>query len=125
MNYAEFVASKVPRALNRGIDNIPSLSSHLFDFQKRCVEFALTVGSAGCFLDTGLGKTLIELEYVEHARNASNGYGLILSPIAVAKQIEREGRKFGYPTKVIRDQSEVIEGSNICNYDRLHLLEPS
>ncbi len=125
IDYDQFIASKVPMASKRGLSVMPALSSHLFPFQKHCVEFLMGVGSGGCFLDTGLGKTLIQLEYAEHARQASNGYALILTPLAVAKQIEREGKKFGYDVRVIRDQSEAREGINICNYDRLHLLEPS
>jgi superfamily II DNA or RNA helicase len=125
MEYEAFLASKVARAVRRGMTNIPPLSSHLFPFQKHCVEFALTLGSAGIFLDTGLGKTVIELEYAEHARQAANGWALILAPLAVAKQIEREAKRFGYDARVIRDQSEAREGINICNYDRLHLLDPN
>lgn len=123
--YQEFLAAKVPRALHRGLSTMPALSSHLFDFQKHCVEFLLACGSGGLFLDTGLGKTLVQLEFAEHARQASNGYALILSPLAVGKQIEREGRKFGYPARLIRDQSEAREGISICNYDRLHLIDPA
>lgn len=104
---------------------MPAISSHLFPFQRHCVEFLLHIGSGGLFLDTGLGKTLVQLEYAEHAREATNGRALILTPLAVAKQIEREGKKFGYKAKVIRDSSEVIEGINICNYDRLHLIDPA
>jgi hypothetical protein len=124
MRYEDFLASKAPRAPCRGLSRTPALSSHLFGFQRHCVEFLLGVGSGGLFLDTGLGKTLVQLEYSEHARQASNGWALILTPLAVAKQIEREARKFGYDARVIRDQSEAREGINICNYDRQHLLEP-
>ena len=124
MSYAEFLETKAPRAQARGLSRVPALSSHLFGFQRHCVEFLLGVGSGGLFLDTGLGKTLVQLEYSEHARQASNGMALILTPLAVAKQIEREARKFGYDARVIRDQSEAREGINICNYDRQHLLEP-
>jgi hypothetical protein len=124
-DYQQFIASKAPIAAKRGMHAIPALSSHLFDFQKHCVEFLLTVGSGGLFLDTGLGKTLVQLEYAEHARHTTNGKALILTPLAVAKQIEREGKRFGYDARVIRDQSEAREGINICNYDRLHLLDPA
>lgn len=125
VDYAQFLESKVPAALPRGLSRTPALSSHLFGFQKHCVEFLLRTGSGGLFLDTGLGKTLVQLEYAEHARQASNGLALILTPLAVAKQIEREGKRFGYDARVIRDQSEAREGINICNYDRLHLLSPA
>lgn len=124
-DYATFLASKAPRAERRGLSRIPALSAHLFPFQRHCVEFLLECGSGGLFLDTGLGKTLVQLEYAEHARQASNGIALILTPLAVAKQIEREGRKFGYAVHLIREQSEAREGINVCNYDRLHLLEPN
>jgi superfamily II DNA or RNA helicase len=124
MEYTKFLESKVARAVKRGLSTTPKLSAHLFPLQKHCVEFALQGGSTGQFLDTGLGKTLIELEFAELARAESNGYALIMAPLAVAKQIEREGLKFGYPTRVIRQQSEAKEGINICNYDRLHLIDP-
>jgi superfamily II DNA or RNA helicase len=123
-DYLAFLGSKAPRAVERGLSAIPPLSSHLFPFQAHCVEFLLRVGSGGLFLDTGLGKTLVQLEYAEHARNASNGKALILCPLAVAHQIAKEGQKFGYPARVIRDQSEAREGINVCNYDRLHLIRP-
>ena len=121
--YRSFLEHKTPVALKRGLSAIPPLSSHLFPFQARCVEFLLGVGSGGLFLDTGLGKTLVQLEYAEHARHVENGMALILTPLAVAKQIEREAHRFGYPARVIRDQSEAREGINICNYDRLHLID--
>lgn len=124
-DYGAFLASKALVAPARGLSAVPTISSHLFPFQRHCVEFLLGVGSGGLFLDTGLGKTLVQLEYAEHARQAANGMALTLAPLAVAKQIEREGRKFGYDCRVIRDQSEAREGINICNYDRLHLIEPS
>lgn len=123
--YADFIAAKTPRALRRGLSRIPAISGHLFPFQRECVEFMLGIGSGGLFLDTGLGKTLVQLEYAEHARQATNGKALILTPLAVARQIRREGDRFGYPVQVIHDQSEAAEGISICNYDRLHLLDTS
>ena len=125
MQYAEFLAQKAQLAPRRGLSTLPRISEHLFPFQRHCVEFLLGVGSGGLFLDTGLGKTLVQLEYAEHARQNTNGWALILTPLAVAKQIEREARKFGYDARVIRDQSEAREGINVCNYDRLHLVDPS
>lgn len=121
--YMDFLARKTPAAAVRGLQAVPALSGHLFPFQRHCVEFMLTVGSGGLFLDTGLGKTLVQLEYAEHAREATNGKALILTPLAVARQIEREGKRFGYPVHVVRDAGEVREGINVCNYDRLHLLD--
>jgi len=125
VSYESFLASKAAAAPLRGLKDVPPLSSHLFPFQRAAVEFNLRAGGAGLFLDTGLGKSVCELEYSEHARNATNGWALLLTPLAVTQQIHREGQRFGYPTRVVRDQSECAEGINIANYDRMHLLDPS
>ena len=123
MTYADFLAKKAIRAKDRGLTVIPKLAGHLFPFQQKCVEFALRAGSAGNFLSTGLGKTACELEWSVHAAEASNGKALILAPLSVGWQIAKEGERWGYNAHVIRDQSEVKEGINICNYDRLDKLD--
>lgn len=123
--YRAFLEGKAAGAPLRGLADVPALSSHLFPFQRAAVEFNLRAGGTGLFLDTGLGKTLCQLEYCEHARHAGNGRALILTPLAVTQQICREGHKFGYPTRVIRCQDDAGEGINIANYDRLHLIDPA
>lgn len=122
--YADFLAAKTLIAQPTGLANVPPIAGHLFDFQRGCVEFGLQAGSWGLFLDTGLGKTRCQLEWAAHAAEASNGKALILTPLAVARQIEREGLDCGYQVRVIRSQDEAGEGINVCNYDRLHLLAP-
>lgn len=122
MDYEEFIRSKVPAAVERGFEPQP-LPSHLFPHQRATLEHNIRCGSAGAFLDTGLGKTVVELEWSRQCAEASNGRALILTPLAVARQIEREGQRFGYPIRVVRDQSEVRQGINVCNYDRLHTLD--
>jgi len=122
--YAEFLAAKALTAPLRGLPDAPPISAHLFPFQAECVRFGLRAGSFGLFLDTGLGKTICELEWGIHAAQATNGRTLILTPLAVARQIEAEGRRFGYPVRVLRSQDDAGDGINVCNYDRLHLLDP-
>ena len=124
MEYREFLESKAPRAQSRGIDAGP-MHEALFDYQRDVTAFCLKQGRAALFLDTGLGKSACTLAWCDQAAKASNGYALILTPLAVAKQFEREAAKFGYEARVIRDQSGVMPGINICNYDRLDLLDAS
>lgn len=124
MDYRTFLASKKPRAMPVGIEP-PSLHAGLFDFQAACVDFTLRQGRAGLYLDTGLGKTFCQLEWADKAMHASNGRALILTPLAVARQMEREAHARGYDARVIRDQSEARAGINICNYDRLDKIEPA
>lgn len=122
--YANFLASKALRAPERGLQHVPELASHLFPFQRHCVEHALRCGSAGNFLDTGLGKTEVQLEWCQKALEASNGRAIVLTPLAVAGQFQRRAERWGYEARVIRDQSEAKPGINICNYDRLDRLDP-
>lgn len=124
-DYADFIASKSIQVPLRGMSSVPKLASHLRKFQANGVDFGLRAGSWGCFFDTGLGKTAVELEWLAHALAASNDYGLILTPLAVARQIEREGKRWGYDVRAIRSHDEAMPGINICNYDRLELLDPS
>lgn len=123
--YAAFLASKRPAVMASGLDHVPDLHPALMPHQRDCVAFGLRQGRWGLFLDTGLGKTICELEWCKHAAAATNGRALILAPLAVAAQHKREADKWGYESvRVIRDMSEAGDGINICNYDRLDLMDP-
>lgn len=123
-DYQTFLASKSVSAPMRGLSTVPALGSHLFRFQQEAVAFGLRAGSWGLFFDTGLGKTRCQLEWAAHTADASNGRALILTPLAVAQQIVREGLACGYQVRAIRSQADASDGINVCNYDRLHLIEP-
>jgi hypothetical protein len=121
-DYAAFLAGKAPKPQAVGIEP-GAMPAHLFDYQAECVAFALRQGRAAMFLDTGLGKTRIQLEWCQQAAAATNGRALLLTPLAVARQIEREGVALGYNVRVIRSQDEARDGINVCNYDRLGALD--
>lgn len=123
-DYAAFLAAKAPRPVASGVEP-QAMHDALFDYQRACVDFCIRQGRAALFLDTGLGKSACELEWCDQMARASNGYALILTPLAVAKQFEREAAKFGYECRVVRDDGEVRPGINVCNYDRLDLLNPA
>lgn len=124
-DYRQFLARKALRAPSRGMSHVPELATHLFPFQAHCVDHHLRVGAGGCFLDTGLGKTEVQLEFCQKAIEATNDRALILTPLAVAGQTKRRADKYGYEARVIRDQTEAGPGINICNYDRLDRIDPS
>lgn len=83
--YRQFIAAKELTVPLRGISDVPDLAGHLFPFQRNCTDFGLRAGSFGLFLDTGLGKTAVELEWCRHAAEETNGRALILTPLAVAR----------------------------------------
>ena len=124
-DYSLFLNRKAAKAPERGLTSTPELASHLFPFQAHCVEHHLRIGTGGCFLDTGLGKTEVQLEFCQKATEETNKKALILTPLAVAGQTKRRAEKWGYEARVIRDQSDSGNGINICNYDRLDKIDPS
>lgn len=121
--YAAFLASKGPSMSATGLSRAPDIDGWLFPFQRDVTEFALRQGRCGVFLGTGLGKSGIQLEYSRHAAEATNGRALILAPLAVAMQFDREGRARGYDVHVVRERADVRDGINICNYDRIDRLD--
>lgn len=122
-DYRAFLARKAPKAEASGLTDVAAVHAKMKPHQADATKFCLTQGRAGLFLDTGLGKTFCELEFAKQAAEAVNGMALILTPLAVAKQIEREAKRFGYDARVIREQSDAKAGINICNYDRLDKLD--
>jgi superfamily II DNA or RNA helicase len=123
LDYQAFLAAKRPAAHSTGLDRVPDLHPALKPHQRDCIAFGLRQGRFGLFLDTGMGKTFCQLEWANHALNASNGKALILAPLAVAAQIVREGKARGYEVQQIREQADARDGINVCNYDRLDRLD--
>lgn len=118
--YADLIARKAVSAQQRGIE--PGQFSHaLFDFQRNVTGFALRTGRAAMFLDTGLGKTICQIEWARQVP----GKKLILAPVAVAPQTVREAKeKLGVEIGHSRDGS-VEHEITITNYERLHLFDVS
>src|SRR5690606_39243281 len=79
-------------------------------------------GKAAIFKDTGLGKTLDELEFGRAVVGHTQGPVLHLAPLAVGHQINREATQFGYRTKIIRSMDEVEDCICITNYENLHKI---
>lgn len=102
-----------------------SLNDRMKEHQRRSVEYALERGACALFLDTGLGKSFTELEWARHVAEETGKPALILTPLAVAAQMVREGEKFGIEARQIRDQSEVGAGVMVSNYERLAKLDPA
>jgi superfamily II DNA or RNA helicase len=87
------------------------------------VEFACEKGRSAAFLDTGLGKSRVEAAAAAEFMQASGKPSLILTPLAVARQMVRECEAVGVEARIVREQSDVWSGVNIANYERLPKLD--
>ena len=74
----------------------------LFEHQKKLVDYALRKGRAALFADTGLGKTAMELSWSDNVARHTNGQVLLVTPLAVARQIEDEAVRFGIDAAISR-----------------------
>lgn len=124
MNYEDFLKSKRHSSQDFGID-VSWLPENLFDFQDHIARKIIKKGRGAAFIDTGLGKTIIELTTAVNYIRHTNKPVLIICPLAVAFQFIKEAEKFkiddiGY-SKDGKYKTKIV----ICNYERLHHFGPS
>lgn len=122
-DYRAFIASRAIVPRRAGFDPRP-INDMAKVHQRAALEFALDAGKSAAFLDTGLGKSFIELEFARQCAEETGKPSLILTPLAVAGQMVREGHKFGIDARQIREQAEVGAGVMVANYERLPKLDP-
>lgn len=119
-DYDAFIGRKAGAHSFTGIPGA-DIAAHLFHFQADLVRWALRRGRAAIFADTGLGKTVMQVEWARHI--AERGRVLILAPLAVAEQTVSEAARFGVSVSYRRDglHDDTI---TITNYELLHHFDP-
>jgi superfamily II DNA or RNA helicase len=122
--YRRFIASRATTTEASGFAPKP-INSRAKVHQVNALEYALNKGKSAMFLDTGLGKSFIELEFARQCAEETGKPSLILTPLAVAGQMVREGNKFGIDARQIKEPEEVGAGVMVMNYDRVGKLDPS
>lgn len=94
-NYESFLARKRVRAVPTGFKVDRLDTEALFPFQADTVRWALELGRAAVFAETGLGKGPMLLTWAHHVAKHTGGKVLVLAPLAVGPQLVREAYKFG------------------------------
>lgn len=122
--YIDIIHGKTSSFDHRGLSKIPALNASMFDHQRVSTEFALSAGSAAMFLDTGLGKSLCALDWGRVIVEHTNTPVVMLAPLAVGPQHQREADKFGIDAVYIRDPSEITTPRvYITNYERMEKFD--
>lgn len=88
------------------------LNSHLFDYQEFIVKIALNAKRYAVWADTGLGKTIIQLEFARQVNHRTQGKVLMIVPLNIIQQTIDEAAKFyGHklPLKRLTTRETMIE----------------
>lgn len=117
--YDEYIARKSATTRFDGIA-VDELAPHLYPFQSDLTRWALRRGRAAIFADTGLGKTLMQVEWARIV--AERGRVLILAPLAVAEQTSRKAAEFGVSIPYRR--ADTGDAITITNYELLEHFNP-
>lgn len=121
-SYNEFLASRAQQNIGHGFEP-DDLPSHLFDFQRLLVDWAVRQGRGALFADCGMGKTPMELAWADQVHRRTGKPVLLLTPLAVSFQIAREAEKFGHDAAVSRDGS-IPAAVTITNYEQIAKFDP-
>lgn len=123
-DYQEFLNMKKHLIGNFGFKSefIPDIA---FDHQKYTIDKAIFRGRNANFLDTGLGKTLIQLSIAYNIVLHTNKRVLILTPLAVAFQFIKEAAMIGIDDIEYSKDGKFTKKIILCNYERLHYFNPN
>lgn len=119
--YRDFLESKrvTVESVGRAVRD-SDISPKLFDFQRAVVKWGVKRGRAILGCDTGLGKSIMAMEWAR----LIGGQSLILAPLAVALQFVEEGKKHGYEIRYVRGPAELPEkGLAVTNYERFGFFD--
>jgi len=121
-SYDELILAKAKITQEAGFKAKP-IHAPLFDWQKHIVNWAIQQGRCALFEDCGLGKTAQQLEWARQVCEHTGGNVLILTPLAVAEQTIKEGKKFGITAHHAKDATTLQGGINVTNYEKLDLFD--
>ncbi len=118
--YKDFLKSKKKTDIfDRSLTG--EIHEKLKPFQKDCCEYLMKLGRGAAFLDTGLGKTILQCEWSRHVK----GNVLFVAPLAVAQQTIKEAQNhLGMTIEYSRD-GNFTSDRVITNYERLDNFDES
>lgn len=122
MDYQQFLETKKHKSYDYGIE-ATYFPGNMFDYQIHVSRYAIKKGRCAVFLDTGLGKTIIELTVATNYVRHTNKPVLIITPLAVAFQFIKEAEKFGVDDIQYSKDGKYSTKIVVCNYERLEKFD--
>ena len=116
-DYATFIARKQGRVEKPGREvTAADIHPMLHDWQNELVRWAVRTSRAALWADTGMGKTVMQLEWAR----LSGDTPLVIAPLAVCEQTVREAAKLGITAKYVREYADAVGADlYVTNYERV------
>jgi hypothetical protein len=121
-DYTEFLRAKIKMANFNGVTLEPSaIHPKLFQFQNDIVRWAVQGGNRAIFAKFGLGKSVMQCEWLRQIVGAAGGLGLIVCPLGVRRELIRDAAMLGITLVFIRSAAEIVDGQAfyITNYETI------
>ncbi|RKR46283.1 DNA methyltransferase [Paraburkholderia sp. BL17N1] len=121
-DYAGFLRQKIKMANFAGFRvELSALHECLFDHQRDIVRWAVLGGNRAIFAKFGLGKSVMQCEWLRQIIAAAGGIGLIVCPLGVRQELIRDALMLGIDLRFIRSASEISEGHAfyLTNYETI------
>ncbi|MCK9526718.1 MAG: DNA methylase N-4 [Limnochordia bacterium] len=119
-DYQTFLKNKIRLSEEAGITCDPrEINPLLKPHQKDIVKWAVEGGRRAVFCAFGLGKTMMQLEILRLILvKTGGGRGLIIIPLGVKQEFQRDAEKLGIKVSFIRSDTEALwNGIYITNYE--------
>ena len=108
MDYKDFLRQKIKMANFNGFDVQPTdLSPILYPHQRDIVKWAVLGGNRAIFAKFGLGKSVMQCEWLRQIVKATAEPGLIVCPLGVRQELIRDAAMVDVELRFIRSASEM------------------
>lgn len=110
-DYLAFLRAKIKMASFAGFDVQPhKLHEALFPHQRDIVRWSVKGGNRAIFASFGLGKSVMQLEWLRQMLAAAGGNGLVVCPLGVRQELIRDAAMLGVTLVFIRSAAEIVDG---------------
>jgi len=110
-DYLAFLRQKIKMANFAGFEVEPhALHEALFPHQRVIVRWAVKGGNRAIFASFGLGKSVMQLEWLRQMLAAAGGTGLVVCPLGVRQELIRDAAMLGMTLVFIRSAAEIVDG---------------
>ena len=118
--YQQFLRQKIKMASFKGFNVEPGdIHPILYPHQRDIAKWAVLGGNRAVFAKFGLGKSIIQCEWLRQIVAGAGGNGLIVCPLGVRQELIRDAAMLGMEVRFIRSAAEMQDGHPfyITNYE--------